>query len=234
MEVNKKKAHIVLSVLFFLPVAFIIVMLLLKDNYSPLDIVKENVIELPVNKDSLQLNGHLTVLSFLGKYPNEHATAALNLKELVYDRNKGFKTFQVVVLLPHSAKNEAEDLLKEIKSYEDLRFWHLLYADESEIIRVFNSLRSEVTLNENLACDAVYIVDKDLNQRGRLDDRTDEEVENNEPIYGLFDYDCNQVSELKNKMAAEDMRVLFREYREKRKGAFDESNQRREKELIKQ
>ena len=35
-------------------------------------------------------------------------------------------------------------------------------------------------------------------------------------------------------MAAEDMRVLFKEYRDKRKGAFDESNQRREKGLIKQ
>ncbi|NRB84958.1 MAG: hypothetical protein HRU49_14495, partial [Winogradskyella sp.] len=136
--------------------------------------------------------------------------------------------------LPFSAKEEAEDLLKEIKSYEDLRFWHLLYADESEIRRVFTSLRSEVTLNENLAVDAVYIVDRDLNQRGRLDDRTDEQVENNTPIYGLFDYDCTQVSELKNKMAAEDMRVLFKDYRENRKGAFDESNQRREKGLIKQ
>jgi hypothetical protein len=234
MEVSKTKRYIILSVLFFLPVAFILVMLLSKDNYSPLDVVKENMVELPINNDSIQLNDHLTVLSFLGKHPKEHATAALNLKELIYDRNKGFKTFQVVVLLPHTAKDEAEDLLKEIKSYEDLRFWHLLYADESEIKRVFTSLRSEVSLNENLACDAVYIVDRDLNQRGRLDDRTDDEVENNTPIYGLFDYDCTQVSELKNKMAAEDMRVLFKEYRDKRKGAFDESNQRREKGLIKQ
>lgn len=234
MEVSKTKRYIILSVLFFLPVAFILVMLLSKDNYTALDVVKENVVELPTNKDSIQLKDHLTVLSFLGKYPKEHSTAALNLKELIYDRNKGFKTFQVVVLLPYAAKEEAEDLLQEIKSYEDLRFWHLLYAEESEITRVFNSLRSEVTLNENLACDAVYIVDKDLNQRGRLDDRTDDEVENKEPIYGLFDYDCNQVSELKNKMAAEDMRVLFKEYRDKRKGAFDESNQRREKGIIKQ
>ena len=61
--------------------------------------------------------------------------AALNLKELVYDRNKGFKTFQVVVMLPQSAKAEAEELLKEIKSYEDLRFWHFLYTNEREIKR---------------------------------------------------------------------------------------------------
>ncbi|NRB84710.1 MAG: hypothetical protein HRU49_13230, partial [Winogradskyella sp.] len=110
MEVSKTKRYIILSVLFFLPVAFILVMLLSKDNYSPLDVVKDNVLELPFNKDSIQLKDHLTVLSFLGKHPKEHATAALNLKELIYDRNKGFKTFQVVVILPFSAKEEAEDL----------------------------------------------------------------------------------------------------------------------------
>ncbi|MEO1031893.1 MAG: hypothetical protein AAFX55_10840 [Bacteroidota bacterium] len=229
MELSSRKRNLVLSILFFLPVAFIIIMMLSKDNYNPLDIVNENVSELPANKDDLQLKGHLTILSFWGKNPMEHSTAALNLKELIYDRNKGFKTFQIVVMLPHSAKEEAEELLKEIKSYEDLRFWHLLYADDHDIKRVFKSLRSEVELNENLACDVVYIVDRDMNQRGRLDDRTDKEIENGDPAYGLFDYDCIQVAELKNKMAAEDMRVLFKEYRDKRKGNFAESDKRRQK-----
>lgn len=231
MEISKRKRYTILSILFFLPVAFIIIMLLSKENYNPLDIVKENISELPINKDSVHLKDHITVLSFLGKRPMDNSIAALNLKELVYDRNKGFKTFQVVVMLPHESKPEAEELLKEIKSYEDLRFWHLLYTDESEIERVFNSLKSEAKLDDNLACNSVYIVDRDLNQRGRLDDRTDKEIENNSPVYSLFDYDCIQVAELKNKMAAEDMRVLFKEYRDKRKGDFDESNKRRESKL---
>ncbi|WP_370000643.1 hypothetical protein [Winogradskyella sp.] len=231
MEISKRKRYTILSILFFLPVAFIIIMLTSKENYNPLDIVRENISELPANKDSIQLKDHITVLSFWGKKPMDNSIAALNLKELVYDRNKGFKTFQVVVLLPHEAKDEAEELLKEIKSYEDLRFWHLLYTDESEIKRVFNSLRSDVQLDENLANNSVYIVDKDLKQRGRLDDRTDKEIENEKPVYGLFDYDCIQVAELKNKMAAEDMRVLFKEYRDKRKGDFAESNKRREKDI---
>lgn len=233
MEISKRKRYIILSILFFLPVAFIIIMLLSKENYNPLDIVRENITELPINKDGIQLKDHITVLSFLGKKPLENSTAALNLKELVYDRSKGFKTFQVVMLLPHEAKNEAEELLKEIKSYEDLRFWHILYMNELEIKRVFNSLKSDVDLNDNIACNSVFIVDRDLNQRGRLDDRTDKEIEANQPVYGLFDYDCIQVAILKNKMAAEDMRVLFKEYRDKRKGDFDESSKRREK-VIKQ
>lgn len=231
MELSNKKRNIVLSILFFLPVAFILVMLLSKDNYNPLDIVKETVLELPQNEDNIQLKDHITILSFLGKKPMENSTAAFNLKELVYDRSKGFKTFQVVMLLPHSAKAEAEELLKEIKSYEDLRFWHLVYVQDSEIENMFNSLKSEEDLDENLSTSMVFIVDRDLNQRGRLDDRTEKEIEDNKPLYSLYSYDCVEVAELKNKMAAEDMRVLFKEYRDKRKGDFDDSSQRRSKDL---
>lgn len=231
MELSNKKRNIVLSILFFLPVAFILVMLLSKDNYNPLDIVKEVVLELPQNEENIQLKGHITILSFLGKKPMNNSTSAFNLKELVYDRSKGFKTFQVVMLLPHSAKDEAEELLKEIKSYEDLRFWHLVYVQESEIKNIFSSLKSEEHLDENLSTSMVFIVDRDLNQRGRLDDRTEKEIEDNKPLYSLYSYDCVEVAELKNKMAAEDMRVLFKEYRDKRKGDFDDSSQRRSKDL---
>lgn len=231
MELSSSKRNLVLGILFFLPVAFILVMLLSKDNYNPLDIVKEGVVELPENEENIQLKDHITVLSFLGEKPMENSTAAFNLKELVYDRSKGFKTFQVVMLLPHEARSEAEALLKEIKSYEDLRFWHLVYVNESDINRIFNSLETEKDLDSNLSTSMVFIVDRDLNQRGRIDDRTENEIEDNKPIYSLYSYDCVEVAELKNKMAAEDMRVLFKEYRDKRKGDFDDSNQRRSKDL---
>ena len=231
MELSSGKRNIVLGILFFLPVAFILVMLLSKDNYNPLDIVKEDIKELPANEDEIQLKDHITILSFLGKKPMDNSTAAFNLKELVYDRSKGFKTFQVVMLLPHEAKSEAETLLKEIKTYEDLKFWHLVYTNEFNIKSILNSLKSEQALDNNLSSSMVFIVDRDLNQRGRLDDRTDKEIESNAPVYSLYSYDCVEVAELKNKMAAEDMRVLFKEYRDKRKGEFDDSNQRRNKDL---
>lgn len=231
MELSSGKRNIVLGILFFLPVAFILVMLLSKDNYNPLDIVKEGIKELPANENEIQLKDHITILSFLGKKPMDNSTAAFNLKELVYDRSKGFKTFQVVMLLPNEAKSEAETLLKEIKTYEDLKFWHLVYTNESNIKSIFNSLKSEQALDNNLSSSMVFIVDRDLNQRGRLDDRTDKEIESNVPVYSLYSYDCVEVAELKNKMAAEDMRVLFKEYRDKRKGEFDDSNQRRNKDL---
>ena len=231
MEKNHTKRNIILSILFFLPVAFIIVMMLTKDNYNPMDIVSKNVAELPKNDKNIQLENHITVLSFFGDSPMDYSVAALNLKELVYDRTKGFKTFQMVTLLPYSAKEEAEQLFKKIKTYEDLRFWHFVYASNAEIDRVFKSLKSDVKLDESMATNAVFVIDRDKYQRGRLDDRTKKEIEGNAPIRILCSYDCIDVDDLKNKLAAEDMRVLFKEYRDKRIGKFEGSTTRRADDL---
>lgn len=231
MQVNHTRRNIILSILFFLPVAFILVMMLTKDNYNPLDIVHKNVAELPKNEGDIQLEGHITALSFFGKNPLDYSVAALNLKELVYDRTKGFKKFQVVTLLPEEAKAEAEELFKKIKTYEDLRFWHFVYTTDDEIKRVFNSLKSQESLNEKLATNAVFILDKDKYQRGRLDDRSKTEKEEDKPLHSLYSYDCIDVDDLKNKLAAEDMRVLFKEYRDKRTGKFEGSTTRRADDL---
>ncbi len=233
MEINPLKKNIVLGVLFFLPVLFVLILSLSKENYNTLDIIKENVSEIPISdENNIQLKDHLTVLTFFGKHPMEKAIAASNLKELIYDKFKGFKKFQIVVLVPFEAKEESEQLFKEIASYEDLRFWHFVYASEGEIKYTFNSLKSNFMLDDQLATSNVFVIDTELHQRGRIDDRTDKEIEKGKAIYGLDAYNCIEVAELKNKLAAEDLRVLFTEYREKRKGNFD-SSKRRENEINK-
>ena len=70
-----------------------------------------------------------------------------------------------------------------------------------------------------------FIVDKDLNQRGRLDDRTDGEISKKLAPYMLSSYDCIEVAEIKNKMS-DDLRILFTEYRQKRKGDFNSDTRR--------
>lgn len=206
-------------------------MMLSKDNYNPLDVVKNNDMELPKNEANIQLKNHISVLAFFGKQPLKHSISALNLKELVYDRCKGFKTFQVVVILPKGAEDEANKLLKEIKSYQSLKFWHMVFLEDEAINSFYNNLLTTKPLNENLATNHVFIVDKDRNQRGRLDDRTEKEIADQKPKKTLYSYNCIQVAELKNKMAAEDMRILFTEYRQKRKGEFKDSSTRRNQNL---
>jgi len=65
-----------------------------------------------------------------------------------------------------------------------------------------------------------------LNQRGRLDDRTKKEIEREDKIRPLTAYNALEVSIIKNKLAAEDMRVLLEEYRKSGRNKIDSSNRR--------
>ena len=228
---NYKKAgrYVVLGILFFLPVTFLLFLYPATHNYTPLDIVNQSVLELnkfeSESEEQIILKDHITVLGFLGTQPMENVIAASNLKELVYDKFKGFKKFQMVIVMPLGTEDAAQKLKSEINTYEDLRFWHFVFGEPDAIKRVFFSLKSKTDLNENLATNDVFVVDKDLNQRGRLDDRTENEIEKNKPEYILGSYDCIEVAEIKNKMS-DDLRILFTEYRQKRKGEFNSDTRR--------
>lgn len=229
MDYKKVSRYVVLGILFFLPVTFLLFLYPATHNYTPLDIVNESVMDLEAFTSEAEapilLKDHITVLGFFGKHPMDKATTALNLKELVYDTFKGFKKFQVVIVMPIGTEEVVKQLKQEISSYQDLRFWHFVFGNSESIQNVFKSLESKVTLRHDFSTDHVYVIDKDLNQRGRLDDRTDNELEKNKLIYGLSSFNCIEVAEIKNKMS-EDMRILFTEYRQKRKGEFNSDTRR--------
>lgn len=228
---NYKKAGIyaILGILFFLPVTFLLFLYPATHNYTPLDIVNDNVLDLngfsSDTETKITLKDHITVLSFLGSNPKAQLTATSNLKELVYDKFKGFKRFQIVLLATNESKAEAEKLRKDISLYEDLRFLHVVYGTPKQIANIFNSLKHSVPLNDTYATDDVFIIDKDLNQRGRIDDREDGAIEKGKPVFGLNSYNCIEVATIKNKMS-EDLRILFTEYRQKRKGEFNSTTRR--------
>ena len=80
-------------------------------------------------------------------------------------------------------------------------------------------------MDSTLATNQVFLIDKMNNQRGRIDDRTEDEVDKGIELHGLYSFNSIRVSEIKNKMS-DDMRILFTEYRQKRKGKFDSNNRR--------
>ena len=90
---------------------------------------------------------------------------------------------------------------------------------------IFESLRSKNDLDSLNYTSQVFIVDKQKNQRGRIDDREEDEIKKDSKIIGLYSYNSILVSEIKKKMN-DDIRILFTEYRQKRKGNFN-SNVRR-------
>ena len=97
MNITNLKKPVVLTVLFFLPVLFLLFLYPSKHNYKTLDIIKTGIPELSnfvtKNGSPIQLDNQLTVLGFLGETPFDDAFLALNLKELVYDKFRGFKRF---------------------------------------------------------------------------------------------------------------------------------------------
>ena len=229
MKTTSLKKPFVLSVLFFLPVLFLLFLYPSKHNYKTLDVIKKEIPELSnfVTKDGepLYLENYLTVLGFLGKTPMEDAILALNLKELVYDKFRGFKRFQIIILVPESAREEVELLYKELNQYEFLEYWQFGFGSDEDILAAYQSLKISTVLDSNLKTSDVFIIDKERHQRGRLDDRDKDQIKNRVPIFGMSSYDCLEVTVLKNKMS-EDMRILFTEYRQKRKGNFNSTSRR--------
>ena len=73
----------------------------------------------------------------------------------------------------------------------------------AEIKELFNSLKSNIDLDEELFTPNVFIIDKDLKLRGRTNDE-DEGVK-----YG---FDTSSVAELNNKMV-DDVKIILAEYR---------------------
>ena len=231
MSKSKIKKPVILGILFLLPVIFLLFLYPSTHNYNPLEIVKGDIQELAnfesISGLNVQLENQITVLGFLGNNPNQEALTALNLKELIYDKFQGFKKFQVVIIVSDKAKESTKLLRKELNQYKELKYWRFVFGTDEEIKKLYNSLRTEESLSENLESDAVFIIDKERNQRGRLDDREDNEKEKDIPAYGMYSYNCIEVAVLKNKMS-EDMRILFTEYRQKRKGNFNSTTRRAE------
>ncbi len=229
MKFKSIKKTAILVILFFLPVLFLLFLYPSKHNYNTLDIVKNNIFEVSafstMKGETIGLENNITVLGFFGLEPIEKATEALNLKELIYDKFKGFKRFQILIIVPNGVEEQVKLLKYELLKYDELKYWHFVYGERQDIIEVFNSLKVKENLDTNIATNHVFIIDKERNQRGRIDDRTEREVEDEKLVYEMNSYDCIEVAELKNKMS-EDIRILFTEYRQKRKGTFNSSSRR--------
>ncbi|WP_452223878.1 hypothetical protein [Lacinutrix chionoecetis] len=222
--------YLILGVLFFLPVAFLLMLYPSTNNYNILDIVKEEVLDISnlssVKTSDVLLKDHITVLGFLGNNPESKILEASNLKELVYNKFKGFKKFQIVMLVSEDAHAETKRLIQELNRYSEHKYWHFVYASENDINKLFNSLRTSLTLDTTNATSSVFVIDKELNQRGRLDNRSKKEIEKGEKVIPLTAYNALEVSIIKNKLAAEDMRVLLEEYRKSGRNKIDSSNRR--------
>ena len=219
----------VLGILFLLPVIFLLFLYPSTNNYNTLDIVKENIYELDslnfVDNNVTTLENNITILNFLGDDPENKLTSVLNLKELVYDKFKGFKKFQIITISSKNSDGAIKKVKKKIIQSDELKYWFFASTSLKNYTNIFESLRSKDYLDSLNYTSQVFIVDKQKNQRGRIDDGDEDEIKKDSKKNGLYSYNSILVSEIKKKMN-DDIRILFTEYRQKRKGKFN-SNIRR-------
>ena len=220
---------IILGILFLLPVIFLLFLYPSTHNYNTLDIVNEDIKETDflnfIDNRKTNFEGNITILNFLGDMPVENITGTLNIKELVYDKFKGFKKFQIISIASLNSEKSLENVKKELLKSDELKYWFFATTTDEEINKIYSSLRSQKELDSSNYTSQVFIIDKQRNQRGRIDDRDDDQIEKNVDLFGLYSYNSIIVSEIKKKMN-DDIRILFTEYRQKRKGNFN-SNIRR-------
>ena len=219
----------ILGILFLLPVIFLLFLYPSTHNYNTLDIVNENIAEIDslnfLDNNQTTLENNITILNFLGDNPIDKITSALNLKELVYDKFKGFKKFQIVSISSGDSSNFLYEVKKELLKSDELNYWYFATVDNVSLQKIYFSLRAESKLDSSNYTSQVFIIDKQKNQRGRIDDRDENQVIKSLDLIGLYSYNSIKVSEIKSKMN-DDIRILFTEYRQKRKGNFN-SNIRR-------
>ncbi len=201
------KKYLVLGILFLLPITAYVFFASGVNNFATLPIITPTISELDGFKSlegkPVKLENHITVLGFFGSDLEVHRAYAYNLAHKIYTKNHGFKEFQFVILLPNGTEAQAKKIDQKLQEIAPTDSWHFAFGSADAINRVFNSLKSTITLDSNFSSPYVFIVDKERNLRGRDDDE-DEGV--------MYGFDSSTIAEINNKMS-DDVKVLLAEYR---------------------
>ena len=219
------KKFVVLAVLFLLPITVYIFFASGKDNFVNLPTLSYGVTELnefaPISGDSVYFKNRITVLSFFGNDIESKKANAFNLAHKIYKKNYQFSEFQFVTLITEDQRTAALQLKEKLAEIETPRNWRFVTGSTEAIEKVFNSLKSEYSLDSHWASDFVFIIDKERNLRGRNDD---------EDVGRLFGFDASNYAEINNKMS-DDIKVVLaqyrlelKEYKADRKDAFRDRN----------
>lgn len=204
------KKFLVLFVLFALPIVAYLFFASGVHNFGKLPVLNEKISSISTfssqNGKPVKLEGKITILGFFGGQVEEMHGQVFNLNWVIYNDYHAFHDFQVVILAKDGTRGEVKELLKEMNKTNDMSDWNFIFGSGQEIQKIFKSLGTDLKLNQNLATNRVFIVDKTMALRGRNDDE-------GEILYG---YDLSSVAELKDKMV-DDVKVILAEYRLKLK-----------------
>ena len=200
--------YLILSFLFFFPIFIYIFLASGINNFAKLPILTTNVLDIENvsgNKKGVTLKDNISIIGFWGGDINLRKSEALNLNQKIYKRFYQFQDFQFVFLTTKDQENNVSNLKEELTRGvgTDLEKWNFIFTDEIEIQKIYTSLATDIELSEEKSTPYVFIIDRDLNLRGRDDD---------EDIGKLYGFNAESVAEINNKMV-DDVKIILAEYR---------------------
>jgi len=197
------KKTLVLTVMFVLPIVVYLFFASGVNNFGKLPILTEQIDEGLLLEEDVAFTDNITILGFLGDDIANKKGNAFNLNQKIYKRFHEFKDFQFVMVVPEG-NSEAVALLKsELANLADIEKWKFIYLQPGAVQLLFNSLKTDTALGEDLASPYVFIIDKDRNLRGRTEDKD---------VGTKYGFNTNSVADLNNKMV-DDVKIILAEYR---------------------
>tara|TARA_B100001057_G_scaffold369440_1_gene373071 strand:- start:17049 stop:17681 length:633 start_codon:yes stop_codon:yes gene_type:complete len=196
------RKYIVLTILFVLPLIVYLFFASGINNFAKLPVVTQDVMEISgISNESIK--NKITILGFFGKNVKDRYGDAGNLNQEIYKRFHEFVDFQFIILQPPGTKQLTDDLLLELNRLTQTNFknWKFVSLSEKDLVKVFESLKTNLKLESDLGTSYVFIIDRDGNLRGRDDSN------------GVkFGYDSRFVADINNNMV-DDVKVILAEYR---------------------
>jgi hypothetical protein len=199
------KKRVVLFLLFIFPLICFLFLSLGENNFTKLPVLTENIIdvsEIDATK-STQLKDYVTIICFLGNDVSKNRSGLFNLNEKIYKKFIDYKKFQIVAIYPNGKEAEVEKLKEEIGAFTDMQKWVFMSSSSEEINTFYESFSYNQSL-VNLSSSNAFLIDKNVNLRGRLKDSDSKDGK-------LFGYNMNSVSVLNGKLK-DDLKVLYYEY----------------------
>lgn len=204
-----KKAFLIIA-LFIIPIVAYLFFASGVNEFIKLPIVSKNIPELPnfktQNDSVIKLQNKITILGFPGNNIEEIKGNITNLCHKIYSKNMEFVDFQVVYVAPKGTEAQIDEIVKTLSRDADLSKWFFVFASPDEITNYYNELKLVGSLNNQNGTPNVFIIDKELNLRGRKGTNKKGEEEYREG------YNTTSAADLHNEMS-DDVKVILAEYR---------------------
>ncbi len=206
------KKNIILFILFILPIVAYLFFATGVNSFMTLPVLTKDINELgnwsSLKEEKVVLKDKITILGFGGNSILDKEGTYFNLNQKIYQKNKDFKDFQLVTIVPITAKTQVEQLVIKLEALNSIDNWHFVFANPDEIQKFYSSLKLKEKINMDLSSKNVFIIDKKLNLRGRKA-KTFSSSTKNDYKEG---YDAASPSDLYNEMT-DDVKVILAEYR---------------------